>query len=37
MKLSPPDIHAAFFPGDSEMARRMRQLDWSTTDLDPPS
>jgi signal transduction histidine kinase len=26
----------AFFPGDSELARRMRQLDWTATDLGPP-
>ena len=25
-----------FFPGDSEMARRMRELDWSTTDFGLP-
>ena len=25
------------FPGDSEMARRMRALDWSETDLGPPA
>src|SRR5689334_22064562 len=25
------------FPGDSEMARRMRELDWSTTPLGPVS
>ena len=24
------------FPGDSEMAGRMRALDWSTSDLGPP-
>ena len=24
------------FPGDSEMARRMRALDWSATDFGPP-
>ena len=24
------------FPGNSEMARRMRQLDWTSTDLGPP-
>ncbi|HEY0350839.1 MAG TPA: ATP-binding protein, partial [Gemmatimonadales bacterium] len=24
------------FPGDSEMARRMRQLDWTSTDVGPP-
>lgn len=23
------------FPGDSEMARRMRQLDWTSTDVGP--
>ena len=26
----------AIFPGESEMARRMRAFDWSTTDLGPP-
>ena len=25
------------FPGDSEMARRMRELDWSATDFGPPA
>src|SRR5262245_19666039 len=25
------------FPGDSELARRMRELDWSKTDLGPPT
>ncbi len=25
------------FPGDSEMARRMRALDWSATDFGPPA
>jgi hypothetical protein len=25
-----------FFPGDSEMAGRMRTLDWSSTDFGPP-
>ncbi len=25
-----------FFPGDSELAQRMRALDWSKTDLGPP-
>ena len=24
------------FPGDSEMARRMRALDWAATDFGPP-
>ena len=24
------------FPGDSEMARRMRQLDWTSTHIGPP-
>jgi hypothetical protein len=24
------------FPGESEMARRMRAFDWSTSDLGPP-
>jgi len=27
---------AHLFPGDSELARRMRDLDWSQTDLGPP-
>ena len=27
---------ARLFPGDSELARRMRDLDWSQTDLGPP-
>ncbi len=26
-----------FFPGASEMAQRMREFDWSTTDLGPPA
>jgi hypothetical protein len=26
----------AIFPGESEMAGRMRAFDWSTTDLAPP-
>src|SRR5262245_13252539 len=26
----------AIFPGESEMAGRMRDFDWSTTDLGPP-
>ncbi len=28
--------HSSYFPGDSEMALRMRDLDWSTTSLGPP-
>jgi hypothetical protein len=28
------DLHRVF-PGESEMARRMRDLDWSATDLGP--
>ena len=24
------------FPGESEMARRMRQLDWTSPDVGPP-
>src|SRR5689334_18920760 len=28
--------HDTLFPGDSEMARRMRALDWSATDLSAP-
>jgi len=28
--------HAGFFPGDSEMARRMRAFDWTATPLGPP-
>jgi hypothetical protein len=27
---------ARIFPGNSEMARRMRAFDWSTSDLGPP-
>jgi len=33
--MSPDDL-VRWFPGDSEMARRMRAMDWSTTDLGPP-
>jgi hypothetical protein len=29
-------MHEEIFPGTSAMARRMRQLDWSTTPLGPP-
>jgi PAS domain S-box-containing protein len=33
----PRDALARIFPGDSEMARRMRAFDWSRSDLGPPS
>jgi signal transduction histidine kinase len=31
------DLFERIFPGDSEMAGRMRALDWSRTDLGPPA
>ncbi|HEY0817421.1 MAG TPA: ATP-binding protein [Rhizobacter sp.] len=32
----PEEQLARIFPGDSEMSRRMRAFDWSTSDLGPP-
>lgn len=32
----PDELLARVFPGNSEMARRMRAFDWSTSDLGPP-
>src|SRR5215510_12282825 len=34
-RISAHELHEAVFPGNSEMATRMRQLDWSRTPLGP--
>src|SRR5262245_26593758 len=34
-RISAHELHEAVFPGNSEMATRMRQLDWSRTTLGP--
>ena len=33
--MTPKDFNH-IFPGDSELAQRMRELDWAKTDLGPP-
>jgi PAS domain S-box-containing protein len=37
MALDSEDEAACLFPGESELALRMRALDWATTDLGPPN